>query len=425
MKKKTKILLASYLTVLVVALGLYAWAGQWGLGWYRRTANESAGLAYEETVRAVQTLAAVLDRSPYATDSDMCDRICCEAYACAAAAESALSTLPFSTWELEQLSGFLNTAGDYAYSLCGQGEPFRDEQRQQLRQLAQAADEFSGTLLDLRESLENRELSMDSREKRLRNVGTETGPFLSGELKDYEAKFTPLSLRYDGKYGGEDEKRSGGLLTEAEMLSAAASFAGVPEDALDLSYEAEGAEGRRCYRVEDRWISVGRGGVESMSRSRLIGEEALDLDLAQSKAEAFLRDQGYEDLELLDRAQRACVGQFRFARVQDGALCPDSVLRIAIALDDGSVYSFDAQDYDQEPLEVAWTVDEDTARTALPEGLEERACRPIILKTPGGGALACYAFSCRDVDGRAVEICVSAETGKQYRISVGESSLGL
>ena len=114
MRKKTKILLISYLSVLILTLALYAWAGQWGLVWYRRTANESASLAYEETVRSVQTLSAVLAQTPYATDPEMCDRICCEAYACAAAAESAMSTLPFSTWELEQLSGFLNTAGDYA-----------------------------------------------------------------------------------------------------------------------------------------------------------------------------------------------------------------------------------------------------------------------------------------------------------------------
>ena len=187
MKRKAKILLISYVSVLVVALALYAWAGQWGLGWYRRTVGESASLAYEETVRSVETLSQVLAKSPYATDPEMCDRICCEAYACAAAAESAMSTLPFSTWELEQLSGFLNTSGDYAYSLCGQGQAFTDKQRQELRELAASAAEFSETLLTLREDLENRELTMDSREQRLQNVGTETGPRLSGELLAYEA----------------------------------------------------------------------------------------------------------------------------------------------------------------------------------------------------------------------------------------------
>ena len=280
MKRKTKILLASYLSVAMVTLALYAWAGQWGLGWYRRTANESASLAFEETVRSVERLSGVLDKSVYATDSDMCDRICCEAYACAAAAESAMSTLPFSTWELEQLSAFLNTAGDYAYSLCGRGEPFSGEQREDLKTMAATAADFSHRLLELREGLNGRELTMDSREKRLRNVGTDGDNKLSGELLAYEKDFTPLELRYDGKYGGEPEKKSRGLLTEREMLTAAADFAGVAPEELQMEYQFEGTEGRRCYRAGDRFLSVGRGGVESMSCDRIVYEEKLSAEEA-------------------------------------------------------------------------------------------------------------------------------------------------
>ncbi len=420
MSKKAKILLISYLSAAILALSLYAWAGQWGLSWYRRTANESANLAYEETVRSVETLAAVLDRSPFATDSDMCDRICCEAYACACAAESALSTLPFSTWELEQLSAWLNTAGDYTHSLCGQGQVFSQRQREELTELAASADDFSRTLLTLREKLQNRELGMDSREKRLRNVGTETGPLLSGELLDYEAGFQPLALRYDGKFGAEAEKKAGGLLTEEEMLAAAARFALLRPEELELAYEAEGTEGRRCYRAGDRWICVGRSGVESMSRSRLVGEEALGPEEAREAAERFLEEQGYRDLALLDSSQEACVARFTFARVQDEALCPDCTLRLAIALDDGSLYAFDACGYDGEPVSVRWELDEEAARAALPEGLEKRDCRRLILKSPGGSIVPVYAFACQNAEGRQVEICVHAETGKQFRITVGE-----
>ena len=419
MRKKTKILLISYLSVLVITLALYAWAGQWGLGWYRRTANESASLAYEETVRSVQTLASVLSQSPYATDSDMCDRICCEAYASAAAAESALSTLPFSTWELEQLSAFLNTAGDYAHSLCGQGQPFTQRQQRELRQLSDAAGEFSGTLLELRQQLEDRELSMDSREKRLRNIGAEAGPLLSGELKRYEGGFSPVQLHYDGLYGRDEGKKSGGLLTEGEMLSAAAAFAGVPEAELTLDYQAENGEGRRCYRTEDAWISVGRGGVESFSRSRLVPEAVLSLDEAEKKAERFLKAHGYEELRLLERSQSACLALFSYAREQDGVLCPEDPLRLSIALDDGSLYSFDAAKYDPEPMTVTWTVEENDAREALPSALSEASCERMILRSPGGMPVPCYVFSARDEDGRAVEISVSAETGRQFRIRVG------
>ena len=419
MGKKAKILLISYLSVLILTLALYAWAGQWGLGWYRRTAEGSATLAYEETVRSVQTLASVLDQGPYATDGDMCDRICCDAYASAAAAESALSVLPFSTWELEQLSAFLNTAGDYARSLCGQGRAFTEQQQRELRRLSDAADEFSSTLLELRQGLQDRELRMDSREKRLRNVGDETRPLLSGELKDYEATFEPVTLRYDGRYGTQSGEKTGGLLTEAEMLSAAAAFSGVPAEELVQLCDYPGAEGRRCYQAGDAWLCVGRGGVESYSRNRVVPEENLSMEEAQAAAEQLLQDLGYEDLRLLDSVQSACVAEFTFVRELDGALCPEDPLRLSIALDDGALYSFDASSYDPRPLSLRWTVEEETARAALPAGLEAPEGQRMVLRSPGGQPVPCYVFSGRDRDGRAVEISVSAETGRQYRIRVG------
>ena len=418
MRKKTKILLVSYLSVLVIALALYAWAGQWGLSWYRRTANESAALAYEETVRSVQTLASVLDTGPYATDAEMCDRICCEAYACAAAAESAMSTLPFSTWELEQLSAWLNTVADYAHALCGQGEPFSASQRRELEQLSAQADDFSGTLLSLRQQLQDRELRMDSREKRLRNVGSESAEPLSGKLGAYEAGFSLTPLRYDGQYSAAAAKKSGGLLTEEEMLRAAAEFLGEEESALTPLPEQAGPDGRRCYRAGDRLLIVGRAGVESLSCGRLVFEEKLDMPQAREAAERFLERRGYGELELLSARQEACLALFTFARIQDGALCPDCVLRLTISLEDGALLSFDASDYSPEPLPVSWSLDEDAARAALPAGLEGGEAARRILRSPGGKAVPCYVFSSRDGRGRSVEIAVRADTGKQYRITV-------
>ncbi len=419
MKKKARILLISYLSVLIVTLSLYAWAGQWGLGWYRRTVGESAGLAYEETVRSVQTLSSVLDQSPYATDAALCDRICCEAYACSAAAESALATLPFSTWELERLSAFLNTAGDYAHSLCGQGEPFSEGQRRELGELAAAADEFSRTLLDLRQALQDRELRMDSREQRLRNVGEEPGEPLSGELLRYEAGFQPLSLHYDGKYGAEPEDAGGGLLTEAEMLSAAADFAGVPASELELAFSYEGTGARRCYRTGDINLYVDRSGVRSMSCSRVVPEEKLSEEQARQAAEDFLRDRGYEGLVLLEQDRSACVVRFTFAREQNGVLIPDNRLLLSVALDDGSLTAFDASDYDPRPLQADFPLTEDEARDALPAALAEAEGRPMLLRSPGGELLPCYVFTARDDRGRSVEISISAETGRQQRIRVG------
>lgn len=418
MKKKTRILLASYLSVLVVTLALWAWAGQWGLGWYRRAANESAGLAFEETVRAVERLSGVLDQSPYATDSGMCERICCEACASAAAAQSAMSALPFSTQELERLSAFLNTAGDYALSLSGSGEVFTPDQREDLRAMGEAAADFSRQLLSLREALNGGELRMDSREKRLRNVGEEDGEVLSRELLAYEKDFSPLELRYDGKFGGETEKKSAGLLTEEEMLRAAADFAGVAPEELSLEYQYEGGDGRRCYRAGDAYLCVGRSGVESMSRDRVVCEEKLSDEEALEAAQAFLKRQGYGDLRLQEQSRSGCVAAFSFVREQDGALCPDCGVRLALCLDDGSLYAFDAADFRRDHAAVRWELDEEAARSALPEGLRVTGSARQIRRSPGGMSVPCYVFSCRDASGRGVEIAVRADTGKQFSIRV-------
>ena len=261
---------------------------------------------------------------------------------------------------------------------------------------------------------------MDSREKRLRNVTDETGPFLSQELLAYEKDFSPAELRYDGKFGAEPQEKSGAVLSEAEMRAAAADFAGVPESALQPLLEYEGEEGRRCYQAGERQICVGGAGVESMSCSRLVWEEKLDLAQARQAAEDFLRERGYEDLSLLQEEQSACLALFSFAREQDGALCPDCVLRVGVALDDGSIQSFDATAYDPEPISVSWPLEEDGARAALPEGLETAEAAREILRSPGGRAVACYVFTVRDEQGRTVEIAVRADTGKQFRIRVGE-----
>ena len=415
MRKKTKILLASYLSVLILALALYAWAGQWGLGWYRRSTGESASLAYEETVRSVQELSEALEKSLYATDPEMCDRICCEAYARAAAAESALATLPFSTQELEKLAAFLNTAGDYVYSLCGSGRSFSTEQRRDLQGLSETAARSAERLLALRQELNDKALTMDSRERRLQNVGTETGPLLSGELLAYEDELEPLALRYDGQFGRREERR-GGLMTEQEMLRAAAEFLDLPEEELKLLYDYAGSSGLHCYRAGDSYLCVSRAGVQSMAQDRLVAEAVLSLEEAQQKAEELLARRSYGELELLEGVQRGNIAQFTYARTQDGALCPDDRLQIAIALDDGSLYSFDASRFDPAPLQLHWALDEEAASAALPEGLAVRSARRAILESAGGQALPCYVFSCADESGREVEISVSAETGRQVRI---------
>ena len=423
MKRYTRIV-RIYAVAGVLTLGLWSAANAACLARWRQTAAYSSSLAFEETVRAVDSLAGALDRSLYATDAAMCSGVCGEAYASACAAEAALSSLPFSTQELEHLSAFLNRVGDYTHTLCAEGalSGLGSAQREALTAFSARADEFVGTLLTLREDLNAGDVRMDTRERRLRNVGAEPGTLLSARLLDYEASFlSPEAPAYDGRYGAEAESEPG-YLTEEEMLRAAADFLGVRPEALEKAYEYEGSGGRKCFRHGDTFLCVSRSGVESLNQVRLVSEAALSPEEGQAAAEAFLRQQGYEDLSLLELRSSGTVLTLRYARTEGEALWPDNALTVAVALDDGSIYAFNTSDYHSGPSGVVWTLDGQAAAQSLPENFRYSDVQPVILSSEGGRNYACYAFRGSGDTGETVTICVDAETGRERRIEVSRNA---
>lgn len=420
MNRKTKILLSCYALAAVTALGGWAAAQNAGLRFHRGDRAHVEARGFEETVRAVDALSEALAKSVYATDGGMCARICGEAYAEASAAEGAMLALPFATQELEELAAFLNVAGDYAISLCpsAAAEGFSEEELGHLRTLSATASDFAGTLRALQAEVNTGDVRLDTREKRLRNVGQEPGVPLSARMLEYQAGLAPLEkFSYDGRYGCEKAGRAG-YLTEEEMLQAAADFLKVEPEALTLLYRYDGAEGRRCYRYEDCYLCVSRCGVESMSQSRLVSETEISAAEARSAAEAFLLEHGYEDLVPAGESLDGAVLNLRYCSSQDGADCPDNALRISVALDDGSVCAFDAADYCTDRAEVSWNVSDEDAAATLPEGLTLRETRRLICKSEGRRDRACYAFFCQDADGNGVTIYVDAATGRQCRIEL-------
>ena len=276
-------------------------------------------IAFEESVRAVEGMTAALEQSVYATDAQMADRLCGEISARAAAAEAALATLPFSTEELEQLSAFLNRSGDYALCLCGQEGGVTAEQRETLRGYAKSAAALSAKLEELRTRLGGKELRMDSRELRLRNIEEpDLPPVLSTELLACEAEFCqPETPTYDGRYA-QTEESAGESLSEQSALARAAAFLGKAPEELQPAYDYEGADGRRCYRCGDSWLCLSRSGLESLSCSRLVYDAKLSEEEGRTLARELLTKLGFADVQELSAEAEGAVLRLRYAPLAEG-----------------------------------------------------------------------------------------------------------
>ena len=419
MSKKMKQILAIYTVAALVTLSLLCAIGYAHLTQLRRTAAYASRASFEAMVRSVDAMGTALQKSLYATDGGLCGSLCGEISASASAAEASLSALPFDTQELEQVSGFVNRAGDYAYSISPQAgeEGFTPEQQQQLADFAAQAGDFAALLRDLQTEVNNGLLTLDSREQRLQNVGREEEKLLSAALLDYRLGYDGEELNYDGKYTAKEQQPAGDLSPE-QAKELAARAAGVEPRELKEEYDYTGPDGRRCYSAGEVVLCVSSRGLESLAQTRLVSESSISLEQARQAAVKFLEQLELEELALVSYNDSGTVASFNFAQTQDEALRLDSGVKVSVALDDGSVYAYNAVNYSAQSAQVSWNVGEEEARTRLPENVSCEGSRKVILRSAGERDLPCYAFNCVDSQGQGLTIYVNADTGKQCRIEL-------
>ena len=101
-RKKTFVLMLTYLLAALIALGVYT-AAHFSLeSGYRRTARQGYELAFEETLLSADRLAQELHRACYAAGGAYSAAVCADIYASSLSEIMTVAALPFSTQELER-----------------------------------------------------------------------------------------------------------------------------------------------------------------------------------------------------------------------------------------------------------------------------------------------------------------------------------
>lgn len=219
--------------------------------------------------------------------------------------------------------------------------------------------------------------------------------------------------------------------SEREACLIAASF-------LDANARAAACEGaveakERCWSValEDYSLLVTERGGQVLQAVCRRGVETPRLTQEEgfAAAEDFLKKRGYRYMEPSAWQNTGDALTVSFCPLQDGVRCYADEIRLTVALDDGSLLSFDATGYVQNHRrrtpERPQASAED-ARSLLSPSLTVEEEFLSFLPMPGGGEKLCFAFRCLDTAGRRWLVFSSAATGAQERIvRVLESERGV
>lgn len=346
-------------TLLLAAL---IWGG-WQ--WSRRTEAETLHVAQQqralfELVAQVEQAQVMLAKSNVTESEGQQVIHLTDVWRQAFGAQSNLNQLPLQANTLMRTSQLLTQTGDYAYMLARQaarGEALSPEQRETLRdlqtQLGMIAEQLHAVIASA--AADGKVSWRDMRRLTNKRFADSPNSFRDGfNALDMQLVDFP-TLIYDGPFSDHILQQTpkgltGGEVDKEEARQIALRFAPVDAEATTASVRGE-VEGRipawqaRIVRKEgiiDMDVSRQGGEVVWMLDSRTVGARQITATEAMDRARQFLEERGRPDMTptwMTITDDRVVIP---FAYVQDDVVIYPDLIKVTVALDDGSVIGYEA-----------------------------------------------------------------------------------
>ena len=432
MKRRTAAAVISFLSAAVLVLGIVSFASvrkARRLEYYARAGTQRA---FSELVSDVGELSNDLEKCVYISDSALQGALCAQVYGRALQAQMALGALPYEAQSLQQAAGFISRVGDYACVLSrsvGGNGGYSEEELSNLMSLSETASVMAGNLRELQMQLANGTMTMDTA---LLDTEAEDTPQLSDSISDIESEFPELpTLIYDGPFSdglrSDDPKllRGEAEVSEDEARALAARMLGMSAAALDSAGESSGDVPCRRFSASvsggEYTVSVTKrgGAIWSVLSSHSVREARYSVRDALKLAQDIMDATGIDGMEASYHIVQDGVLTVNFEYVQEDVTCYADLIKIGIALDTGTLQSYDASGYISSHCErtlPAVETDEASARASLSPALTVEKSTLALIPTDGGDEKLCHELLCTSESGRRCLIYVNAVTGAQERI---------
>jgi spore germination protein len=151
---------------------------------------------------------------------------------------------------------------------------------------------------------------------------------------------------------------------------------------------------------------------------RDVKKQAISLNDASNKAIAFLKDNNFENLDLFEGAQYDNIGVFTFVGNQDGVRIYPDAIKMKVALDNGEIIGFSAEDYlkshkAREIPKAGITIED--AKTKINPNLKVMDQTTAIILNDLNEEVLCYEFM-GVLGNDTFRIYINAEDGTEEKV---------
>jgi len=438
-KKKTAITIISLLAVVAVTAVAFGVVSMQKADKDELYISANYRHAFAELVSGVSDMDTALQKCLLVTSPSMAGAVCTQVFGKAQTAKMALGILPFSSSTLEKTAGFIGKVGDYAFALsrkAAKGEGFTQEEKDNLRALSDSASLLAQNFNSMQNELGSGLISIDQYAQTIENFDKSEEQMLPQTLGDgissVEQEFPEIpTLIYDGPFSEHEEGVTPVMLeglSEIDVSAgrqAVAQFMGVRPEQVYPTGELAADIASLCFETKisknTMSISVSKQGgvVYQIIGSRAVEQSNLSAKEAMDAAKKFLERKGYTDMHESYYMINNIALTANFAYFDNGVVCYPDLIKVGIALDDGSLQSFEAIGYlkshkQREIPPVGVSVE--SAQSKVPTDINVIGSATTIIPSPGKNELLCYEFECEDANAQRYIIYVNALTGEQEKI---------
>ncbi|WP_308754546.1 germination protein YpeB [uncultured Anaerotruncus sp.] len=437
LSKRALIRIISFLAVVLLAAIGFAVQQRAAARDYRLQLENTYARALGELSSYLANISADLEKGQYVGTPTQLSQMAARVWRESGGAKSALSALPVSDLHMDNTYKFLSQVGDYAMALSKKvaaGAQLSEEDRQN----AEALREYAAKLNDYVGGVERqvREGRIDVAALRTARHGGDdtegTQPTgVSAGFEDVEQTMTGYpTLIYDGPFSDHLLTRRPRLtygrpaVTPDAAQQAAASAARLNPGDLTRADDENSNMPSYTFKAENLSIGVTKAGglVTYLINGREIGEERLRNDAIFRFGEDYLTSLGYENMRATyyEKADGVCT--INYAATSGNVILYTDLVKVGVALDDGSVVFYDARGYINNHRDRVLDDPAITAEQALQSvnpSLTVLSERLALIPTSGQNEVLTYEFQARageDADAQKVLVYINASTGAEEQI---------
>ena len=256
----------------------------------------------------------------------------------------------------------------------------------------------------------------------------QSSPNVDSGFKEIEEGFSDYpTMIYDGPFSDHILQQKPKFLTGKSQVTAdqALKTAKKITKADNLKHTGDTSGNLPTYDFSAGTVraSVTRAGglVDYFLNSRSVSEPKISTEKGVKLAEKMLADMGMTGFQYRYYGINNGVLTVNFAATQNDVILYPDLVKVGIALDDGSVVSYDAKGYIMNHTVrkmPAIRITEAQARAKLSKRLTPKSHSLAIVPTDSLGETLCHEFLCTGEKGDQVLVYVNVETGMEEQILI-------